>query len=360
MAKPKSKSEGTVVVKYDYDAQESHELSIRQDERLTLLDGSKNWWKVVNEIGNTGYVPKNFVFLEQAEPLDSSSFGARRRSEMVDSNTQMGLTSPKCVALYPYEPNMKDELRISKGDELYVLDKSSDGWWKGQLCEDSSKCGWFPSNYVEELEAKISEETSKFVCAQSSSPPNLHKERYVLEIAECLYPFESQNPEELSFSKGELLEIMDKPAHDPEWYFARNSSLKTGLVPINYIRITGDNGTFSEKGTIQNHPLACKQWYYGSLSREQCDSELFNRGHDGDFLVRDSESNPGDFSISLRNSVKNKHFWVHHDKITDEYRIGNRSFGTMEELLTFYTKNPIFSGSNQDLYLIRPLNKDKF
>lgn len=35
-----------VVVKYDYTAQEEQELSIRKNERLRLVDDTKNWWKV--------------------------------------------------------------------------------------------------------------------------------------------------------------------------------------------------------------------------------------------------------------------------------------------------------------------------
>lgn len=39
-------SEDYVVVKYDYLAQEEQELTIKKNERLKLLDDSKNWWKV--------------------------------------------------------------------------------------------------------------------------------------------------------------------------------------------------------------------------------------------------------------------------------------------------------------------------
>jgi hypothetical protein len=35
-----------VVVKYDYTAQEEQELTIRKNDRLRLLDDTKNWWKV--------------------------------------------------------------------------------------------------------------------------------------------------------------------------------------------------------------------------------------------------------------------------------------------------------------------------
>lgn len=37
------------------------------------------------------------------------------------------------VAKYSYEPQREDELRLSKGDVVTVTEKSSDGWWKGQV-----------------------------------------------------------------------------------------------------------------------------------------------------------------------------------------------------------------------------------
>jgi hypothetical protein len=35
-----------VIAKFNYSAQESHELSIMKNERLLLLDDSCLWWKV--------------------------------------------------------------------------------------------------------------------------------------------------------------------------------------------------------------------------------------------------------------------------------------------------------------------------
>ena len=34
-----------------------------------------------------------------------------------------------------------------------------------------------------------------------------------------------------------------------------------------------------------------KSWYYGPISRGECDVIMAEKGQDGDFLVRDSESN---------------------------------------------------------------------
>lgn len=43
--------------------------------------------------------------------------------------------------------------------------------------------------------------------------------------------------------------------------------------------------------------LQMKGWYYGAISRSQCDELLNSRGHDGDFLIRDSETNVRNFFL---------------------------------------------------------------
>lgn len=41
-------------------------------------------------------------------------------------------------------------------------------------------------------------------------------------------------------------------------------------------------------------------WYLGKLSRAKAEDTLKNEKYDGAFLVRDSESSPGDFSLSVK------------------------------------------------------------
>lgn len=43
-------------------------------------------------------------------------------------------------------------MALKKGTRLVVLDKSSDGWWKGEEKFGNFRKGWFPSNYVREEE----------------------------------------------------------------------------------------------------------------------------------------------------------------------------------------------------------------
>lgn len=60
------------------------------------------------------------------------------------------------TALYDYQPQTENELRILEGDLLYVLDKGSDdGWWKAKKktseMDAEEPVGLVPNNYVEEV-----------------------------------------------------------------------------------------------------------------------------------------------------------------------------------------------------------------
>jgi hypothetical protein len=145
----------------------------------------------------------------------------------------------------------------------------------------------------------------------------------VLDIVVALYSFNSNNDTELSFEKGDRLEIIDRPPSDPEWFRARNQKGQIGLVPRNYVQelqeylntpyrdgpdslsrrndsggstmqsTHGTHGNHGNNGTSQlERPiLSGKSWYYGAITRSQCDTVLNSHGHDGDFLIRDSETN---------------------------------------------------------------------
>nr|1Z3K_A Chain A, Cytoplasmic protein NCK2 [Homo sapiens] len=97
-----------------------------------------------------------------------------------------------------------------------------------------------------------------------------------------------------------------------------------------------------------------REWYYGNVTRHQAECALNERGVEGDFLIRDSESSPSDFSVSLKASGKNKHFKV--QLVDNVYCIGQRRFHTMDELVEHYKKAPIFTSEHgEKLYLVRAL-----
>lgn len=406
------------MAKYDYTAQGSQELSLRKHERLVLLDDSKHWWKVQNGQRQWGFVPSNYVKREKPSLFDSIRRRVRKRSEAKLSPASSPVATklgdgeggnnagsgepeeeeapPACgtaLVRYNYEAKQADEISLVKGTRVLVMEKSSDGWWKGEHC---GNVGWFPSNYVqEEVEPATPEGDAEQPVPASNavSPPT------VLETVVALYSFTPMNEEELSFAKGEQLEVVDKPENDPDWWKARNQSGQTGLVPKNYVQVVASRGggggvvpsslgggppSLDPHGGGSPPPpvpnstapsaaqvvsvvaggqqprgrpeLRAKEWYFGSIPRSQCDQVLNEYAQDGDFLIRDSETNVGDLSVSLKAPLRNKHFRVHVED--GVFCIGQRRFSNLDDLVEHYKRAPIYTSPKGDkMYLIKPFRR---
>lgn len=53
----------------------------------------------------------------------------------------------------------------------------------------------------------------------------------------------------------------------------------------------------------------CPRWFYGKIPRAKAEEMLNKQRHDGAFLIRESESAPGDFSLSVK-YVKRTHCFI--------------------------------------------------
>ncbi|XP_067291161.1 SH2/SH3 adapter protein Nck1 isoform X1 [Pseudorasbora parva] len=372
-----------VIAKFDYMAQQDQELDIKKNERLWLLDDSKSWWRVRNATNKTGFVPSNYVERKNSARKasivknlkDTLGIGkVKRKTGMRDtaSNADSDFYPDNGERLYDlnlpalvkfsYAAEREDELSLVKGTRVIVMEKCSDGWWRGSY---NGRSGWFPSNYVtEDADGSASNDSAglseKLAVGEVSANGNR-----VLHTVQALYPFSSGNDEELNFEKGEVMDVVEKPENDPEWWKCRKADGQVGLVPKNYVNVLQESHNSASMAgpptpdcdyiePSSSGRFAGKQWYYGKVTRHQAEVALNQRGTEGDFLIRDSESSPNDFSISLKAQSKNKHFKV---QLKDNlYCIGQRKFNTMEELVEHYKKAPIFTSEQGDkLYLVKAL-----
>ncbi|KAI5610993.1 epidermal growth factor receptor kinase substrate 8 isoform X6 [Silurus asotus] len=82
--------------KYDFVARNSTELSVVKDEMVEVLDDRKQWWKVRNVSGVSGYVPNNILEITKAvdvsgrgEPIYSHTI----QKQQTDHTAKPGITS---------------------------------------------------------------------------------------------------------------------------------------------------------------------------------------------------------------------------------------------------------------------------
>ena len=59
-------------------------------------------------------------------------------------------TIGQCIAQYDYEAQAFDELTITPGDIISIIEMDDPGWWKGKL---RNKIGVFPATYVTQTDA---------------------------------------------------------------------------------------------------------------------------------------------------------------------------------------------------------------
>lgn len=56
--------------------------------------------------------------------------------------------SSRAVVKFSYDPRLEDELKLTRGETIAVIDKSSDGWWKGEVCSFLFSVSSFSSTYL--------------------------------------------------------------------------------------------------------------------------------------------------------------------------------------------------------------------
>ncbi|XP_068002628.1 GRB2-related adapter protein isoform X1 [Melanerpes formicivorus] len=136
----------------------------------------------------------------------------------------------------------------------------------------------------------------------------------------ALYSFQAAAKDELPFKKGDTLKILNME-DDQNWYKAELYGYE-GFVPKNYIK-------------VKPHP-----WYVGRTSRQLAEEQLLQRRHPGAFLVRDSESAPGQFSISVSYEQHIQHFRVFRER-NGRYFLWEEKFNSLNELVDFYRTTTI-------------------
>ncbi|XP_060598478.1 growth factor receptor-bound protein 2-like isoform X5 [Ruditapes philippinarum] len=160
--------------------------------------------------------------------------------------------------------------------------------------------------------------------------------------AKCKHEFTATADDELSFVKGDLVKILSKD-EDQNWYKAELNG-KEGYVPNNYIEMRPHD------------------WFCGKMRRNEAEELLLQKVNgqyvhpDGAFLVRHSESAPGDFSMSVKFQDGVQHFKILRDG-AGKYFLWIVKFQSIHELIEYHRKSSVSRSQTINLKDMKGINQ---
>ncbi|MCJ8739710.1 hypothetical protein PDJAM_G00050330 [Pangasius djambal] len=159
------------------------------------------------------------------------------------------------------------------------------------------------------------------------------------------FDFNATAEDELSFRKGDTLKILST---QDDWLKAEMHGHE-GFVPKNYvdrqIPSTQDDWLKAEmhghEGFVPKNYVdrQIPSWFQENASRSAAEEILMSR-EVGGFLIRGSQSSPGDFSISVRHEFDVQHFKVMKDN-RGHYYLWSEKFTSLNKLVEFYRTSSI-------------------
>uniref|UniRef100_A0A8C6NSG8 Tyrosine-protein kinase n=1 Tax=Nothobranchius furzeri TaxID=105023 RepID=A0A8C6NSG8_NOTFU len=146
----------------------------------------------------------------------------------------------------------------------------------------------------------------------------------------ALYDYEARTTDDLSFSKGNRFQIIKNDEGD--WWQALNLNTgDVGYIPSNYV---------APADSIQ-----AEEWYFGKLGRKDTERLLlYQENQRGTYLVRESETTKGAYSLSVRDWDDARGENVKHYKIrkldNGGFYITTRAqFDTLQKLVKHYKEH---------------------
>ncbi|XP_059561860.1 tyrosine-protein kinase HCK isoform X2 [Myotis daubentonii] len=147
-------------------------------------------------------------------------------------------------------------------------------------------------------------------------------------IVIALYDYEAIHHGDLSFQKGDQMAVLEESG---EWWKARSlATRKEGYIPSNYV--------------ARVDSLEREEWFFKGISRKDAERQLLAPGNVlGSFMIRDSETTKGSYSLSVRDYDPQHRDAVKHYKIRTLdnggfYISPRNTFSTLQELVAHYMK----------------------
>ncbi|KAF3818584.1 hypothetical protein GH733_012001 [Mirounga leonina] len=244
----------------DIVSQNPGELSCKRGDVLVMLKQAANNYLECQKGEDIGRV--HLSQIQIITPLDE-----HLRSRPNDPNhaqKPVDSSAPHAVVLHDFPAEQADDLYLTSGEIVYLLEKIDPDWYRGR-CRNQT--GIFPANYVKVI----------IDIPEGGNGKRESISTHCVKGPRCIARFEyiGDQKDELSFSEGEI--IILKEYVNEEW--ARGELRdRTGIFPLNFVELVEDHPTSGASVSNTKLPPKTKKDDYGansqdnSLSGEWCEA----------------------------------------------------------------------------------------
>ncbi|KAK4324510.1 hypothetical protein Pmani_004856 [Petrolisthes manimaculis] len=165
----------------------------------------------------------------------------------------------------------------------------------------------------------------------SPTPPNgSHTDMMPGRVVVALYDYTATDDGDLSLRKHDELEVIEDTQE--HWWKMRNlQSGEEGFAPSNYVRERGNMG-------LQQY-----EWYLGDATRKRAEVLLMKQEREGGFVVRNSTTNSGIYTLSVfskQSRPQVKHYHIKQDQEGNYYLSHSIKCASIPDLIFRHQHNP--------------------
>ncbi|KAI8599620.1 hypothetical protein EDD21DRAFT_307761 [Dissophora ornata] len=202
---------------------------------------------------------------EEEAAAAAAAEAAAVSTQAVDHGAEAAHGSVSAVVLYSYEQAEENEMSLTEGEVIINVTELDVGWWSGESA-DGTRSGLFPANYVEVIEQSHEHEHEHVEAAapQHEEEYHAHESESTVDAAVgealsdkptavALYDYTAGEPNEVSFSEGELIRDIEFVTDD--WWSGQAQDGATGLFPCKCLLcVIGDQDKHSRRVPIIVNP----------------------------------------------------------------------------------------------------------